>query len=80
MNIRVVKDNGECTHFTGGEYAIPNLEIHVDASLPIRTQRALIRHAVIENYCRSWEHTKVEELTELIQDALDQLEEGEDKG
>ena len=74
MNIIVRKEGSSHSHETGGEYAILALEIIVDDNLPLDTQEKLVVHAVIENYCRSWQHSKVEELTEYIWDALEQLE------
>ena len=60
--------------FTGGEYTLCKVEIFIDKELPLREQRALVIHAVIENYCRNWVHDTVIELNDLIQDALDKLE------
>lgn len=73
MNIVVIKEHNTATHETGGEYAIDSLEVFVDDSLRPEVQRDLVIHAIIENYCRSWEHGKVVELVELISDALYQL-------
>ena len=75
MNIRVIKDKTQPTHFTGGEFGISRLDIYIDPSLPERTQQELIIHCVIENYCRSWQHGKVEELCGYVEDALDKLKE-----
>ena len=58
---------------TGGEYAISELSIFVNPELPMRTQRLLIIHAIIENYAPAWHHDKVDDLTALIEDGLDQL-------
>ena len=76
MNIKIIRDADVPSDLTGGEYSVPNLEIYIDPDLPMRTQRGLVIHAVIENYFRSIEHSKVEEITEFIQESLDQL--GED--
>ena len=75
MNIKVLKatERREHTSCTGGEYATCNLEITVDDALPIELQRELVIHAVIENYFRSIEHSKIDEITELIVEALDEL-------
>ena len=63
------------SHRLGGECATFNLLISIDKKLPKREQRALVIHAVLENYNRSMPHDKVDELEELIIEALDQLEE-----
>ena len=77
MNIKIIKEDGLPVHLAevGGECAACNLELSVDQSLPIRTQRILVIHAVIENYNRGMSHSKVEQLTGFIEDALDKLEE-----
>jgi len=73
MQIKVMEDADVPTDLTGGEYAISCVDIFVNKDLSERTKRELIVHAVIENYCPSWGHDKVEELTGLIQDGFDQL-------
>lgn len=74
MNIKVSKENiGKYIDVHGGECASINLDIIVDRRLTKRAQRNLIIHAVIEGYCQSWSHDKIEALTENIEDALDQL-------
>jgi len=75
MNIKVIKDSTMPTNLTGGEFGIPQLDIYVDPRLPKRTQRSLIIHCVIENYFRSIEHSKVEEVCSFIEEAIDQLDE-----
>jgi len=62
------------------EYGLLNLEIHVDKTLPYRTQQNLVIHAVIEGFCRNWPHDKVEELEGYIRDALDNLDEATEVG
>jgi len=57
----------------GGECAAVTVEITVDKSLKKRTQRNLIIHAVLESFCSPWTHEKVEELGDLLEEALDQL-------
>jgi len=74
MNIKVIKDDSMPSHLTGGECGISGLEIYVDPRLPIRMQRILIIHSIIENYFRSIEHNKVDDIVELITEALDQLD------
>ncbi len=75
MNIKIIREAlpSEVTAGTGGEYAISQVDIYVDKNLPLRNQRIVIIHAIIENYCRSWGHGKVEELTGIIIEALDEL-------
>jgi len=72
VNIKVCKDTGH-THITGGEYAIPSLEIHIDRRLSKREKEERIIHAVIEVYFRSIPHDKVDEITADIMEALDQI-------
>ena len=71
MNIQVIKDKTMPTDLTGGEYGVPKLDIYVDPNLSERTQRILVIHCIIENYDRSLPHEKVEELCQMIEDALD---------
>jgi len=75
MNIQVKLEQSSQPELTGGEYTITTSEIYIDEDLDDRTQRMLIIHSVIEVYNRNWTHDKVEELTNYVQDALDQLEE-----
>jgi O-acetyl-ADP-ribose deacetylase (regulator of RNase III) len=75
MNLRVIKEEmSDYLDIHGGECAVTKTEIYVDKNLHPRVQRNLVIHAVVESFCRSWDHDKVEELTELITEALDQLE------
>jgi len=79
MNIKVIKDQDMETYralssLVGGECGVPSLAIYVDPSLPERTQRMLVIHAVLENYNRGMPHDKVEQLCGFIEEALDQLE------
>lgn len=77
MNIQVIKDKLIPPHlvFTGGEYGVAKLDIYIDPELPLRTQRMLVIHCLIEDYFRSIEHSKVEELCGFIEEALDMIEE-----
>jgi O-acetyl-ADP-ribose deacetylase (regulator of RNase III) len=76
MNIEVRKEDlGDYSLDMGGECACANVEIIIDKRLSPRQQRSRVIHAVIENYCRSWSHDKVDELEELIMEALDKLNE-----
>ena len=81
MNITVHKEEmlGLSSEEVVEEYGVLSLEVHVDSTLPYRTQQNLVIHAVIEGFCRNWPHEKVEELEEYIRDALDKLEELNEK-
>ena len=74
MNIKIIKDETMPSDLTGGEYSTADIGIFIDPSLPIRTLRLLVIHAVLENYCPSWEHSKIEELVAYIEEGLDMLE------
>lgn len=79
MNIHVIMDKDMSTYrelssLVGGECAVPCLDIYIDPQLPIRTQRMLVIHSIIENYNRSMPHNKVEELCSFMEEALDMLE------
>ena len=75
MNITIIRESlvNLSSQDAVGEYGVVNAEIHVDDALPKLAQRNLVIHAVIEIYCPSWPHNKVEELEEHIADALDKL-------
>ena len=75
MNIQIKRDATMPTDLTGGEFGVSTLKIYVDPALPIRTQRILVIHSIIENYNRGIPHDKVEELCEFIEGGLDMLEE-----
>ena len=75
MNIKVIRTNEPgIDHLCGGEYAVCNVTIKVSKRLTHEEQMELVIHAVIENYLRSIPHDKVEELADLITEALGQLE------
>ena len=74
MNIRIIKDTEMPTDLTGGEYTSAEVSIYIDSDLDIRIQKQLVTHAIIETYCPSWDHSKVDELGELIQEGIDILE------
>ncbi len=76
MNITVkTTKERQVDRVCGGEYAVCNLEIYISKDMTLREKQEVIIHAIIENWNRAWEHTKVEELTEKIMEGLDQLEE-----
>ncbi len=75
MDIKIIKE--EMMNYLdihGGECANMSVKVFVDVGLAPRVQRNLVMHAIIECFNKNWEHGKVEELTELVADALDQLE------
>ena len=75
MNITVIKTSMEdYMDIHGGECVLTDVIVYVADSLDKRVQRNLVIHGVVENFCRNWGHEKVEELTDLISDALDQLD------
>ena len=73
MNIEIILGESNHSFETGGEYAIAKLDVYIDKTLPFRIQRGLIIHAIVENYLRSIPHSRVDELTEYLQDGLEQL-------
>ncbi len=75
INIKVVREYLPKEHsiFTGGEYAINTLEIYIDKDLPLDAQRERVIHSILENYFQHLEHSKIEEITNLIVEALDDL-------
>ena len=73
MNIKVIKSRDVPVAETGGEYATLCLEIYVNNKLPMRDQRLLVIHSVIENWFPAVTHDKIESLTNDIEEALDQL-------
>tara|TARA_Y100000310_G_C20260095_1_gene613228 strand:- start:352 stop:579 length:228 start_codon:yes stop_codon:yes gene_type:complete len=75
MIIKVTKECSpmEASVCTGGEYAVSGVEIFIDQNLDIRTQRLNVIHAVLECYFPSIIHDKIDELTQLIADGLDEL-------
>ena len=74
MNIKVIREE-QPIHLTGGEYALSEVTISVSPKLEPREQTEVVIHSVIEVYNCSWTHDKVEELTSLVMEALDQLNE-----
>ena len=75
MNLEIVKESmfGLSDQEAIEEYAENSLTIHLDENLPLRAQRTLVLHAVLENYFPCLTHEKVEELEELMIDALDKI-------
>ncbi len=74
MNIKVIREKGHPSYLTGGECAEQTVKIYVDKKLPLELQRELVIHAIVENWLPSIPHDKVDELTELLKEGLEQLE------
>lgn len=74
MIITVTKeDNHDITVCTGGEFAIQRLDIVIDENIDIRYQRINVIHAILESFFLSVTHDKIDEVTQLISDGLDEL-------
>ena len=74
MNLKVIKEDiAGYMDVHGGECVAVTAVISVDQNLPPRVQRNLVLHGVVETFCSSWHHSKIEELVEYLEDALDQL-------
>ena len=75
MRVSVLQEDliGLSPEETIDEYATCDLKIYVDKSLPYEIKQNLVIHAVIENFCLSWPHDKVEELGALIREALQDI-------
>ncbi len=74
MIVTVTKeDNPDITVCTGGEFAIQRLDIVIDKNIDIRYQRINVIHAILESFFRSVSHDKIDEVTQLIADGLDEL-------
>jgi len=74
MNIRILREASNHSYDTGGEYAIANIDIYIDETIPMRAQRERVIHAIVENFSRGMCHDKVDELTEFLIEGLDKLE------
>jgi len=55
------------------ECAVCELIVTVDQRISERDKRAMVIHAVLENYFQSVDHDKIDEVCDLIQDGIDQL-------
>lgn len=76
MNIKVEKiDSEEFTFKTGGGCASCDLSVLVDKELPPRLQQETVIHEILENFLMSVCHDKIDELTNLLVEGLDQLNE-----
>lgn len=73
MNIKVIKREPSFSHLTGGEETAQHVEISIDRTLYPYEQEGLVIHSIVETYCLSWPHDKIDELTEYIQEGLEQL-------
>jgi len=77
MDVKLILEPMEpaLTALTGGGYAEVTAEIHVDSNLPLEDQRETAIHEAIESYCPMWPHEAKDELTGIICETLEKLEE-----
>lgn len=77
MDVKLILEPMEpaLTALTGGGYAEVTAEIHVDSNLPLEDQRETAIHEAIEGYCPMWPHEAKDELTGIICETLEKLEE-----
>lgn len=74
MNIKIIKENLHSLTDQMG-YSVNMCEVHVDDTLDERTQSEIVIHEILEAYLPSLSHERIDDLTELIVEGLDQLEE-----
>ena len=75
-NIKVHKESGiPWSHKTGGAFARTNLEIWVDSNLCPKEQTELVIHEVLESWLSFLSHDKIDNLTDDVVEALEQLKE-----
>lgn len=72
--IRIVRENLHALDCDcGGAYRIYDVEIHVDESLPPRTQRIAVTHEILGSYLGVFIDPEIiSEMAERIVDALDE--------
>ncbi len=73
MNVNLLKEEGHPSYMTGGGCTVSELTITIDPSLPAPVQREIVIHEVIEGYLSCLPHDKVEELTEILTKALEEI-------
>ena len=74
MNLKIVKDNTpNLTVMTGGGYAVNDVLVHIDSSLDEHTQTEILIHEILDAFLTTLPHEKIDELTDLLTDGLDQL-------
>ena len=75
MNIKVILESNvrSCPVETGGEWAIPTLEIHINKRLSKRDKTLRLFHALIENTFACVSHDKVDDITNMFEEGYDQL-------
>ena len=73
MNVTILKEELHPSYMTGGGCAIFELTIIVDPSLPPQSQQEVIIHEVIEGYFPCLPHDKVDEITEILIKALEEI-------
>lgn len=73
LNITILKEKDHPSYITGGGCAVSELTITIDPGLPIQAQKEIVIHEVIEGYLPFLTHDKVEDLTEILINALDEI-------
>jgi len=73
MNVTILKEEGHPSYMTGGGCAISELTVIIDPSLPLPSQRETIIHEIVEGFLPCLSHDKVDELTEILNKALEEL-------
>lgn len=72
MNV-IVKIEKHPSYLTGGGYAINNLEIYIDSNLPEEERIIIGLHELFEVYFPSMDHDKVDELSEVVVNVINQI-------
>lgn len=73
MRIKVCQEESIHSHITGGGFAECDITIHVDKNLSPEERQEIVIHEVVENWLPSISHSKVDEMTDLLIEALLQL-------
>lgn len=75
LNISVShEDLSQVRHLCKHGYSVCEQDIKVDPSDPLELKQETVIHELIENYLPCLDHSKVDELTDLILSGLKQLE------
>ena len=76
MDVKIVLEPMEpnLTAMTGGGYGVVYADVYVDANLSKREQRDTVIHEVVEAFLNGCPHETIDQMTDAISDALDQLE------
>ena len=73
MNVTILKEEGHPSYMTGGGCAVSELTVSIDSSLPIPVQREIVIHEIIEGFFPCLPHNKVDDLTEILAKALEEI-------